>query len=338
MSADDFVKSLSQNEDKEKKMDDFVKSYEMDLIKKHEAKRKNLKTTGALDLVNNKENENKNHDVRNGDQNDMKENFEKNKKEAFKEEMKGNEESKIEKAEGENEKMDDNCDNCDESFNKEPFDNPSDPKDLRTLWDNFLRLKKSQESEVYMMKETFSEVDFQVNKVRKCVGDHQLLWRVRNFSELVRNSKPLISPLFDSHRNGYKMQVILSQNKAGSGKAALSLHFCIWKGNSDPFLPWPYACPMTFIILNLKKIKTESEGRANKDVEKVKEGEAMQSYSKHFDPRIQSLQSPCLQKPITDRNKNIGFANFVSMFHLNNGDYIENDTVYIKVLIDLSEV
>ena len=57
MDATDFVKKLSEkgleNDAKEKEMDEYVKSYEMDLIKKHEAKKKNkkLKTTGAFDIV-----------------------------------------------------------------------------------------------------------------------------------------------------------------------------------------------------------------------------------------------------------------------------------------------
>ena len=57
MDASDFVKKLSEKGldggEKEKEMEEYVKSYELDFIKKHEAKNKNknLTSTTAFDIV-----------------------------------------------------------------------------------------------------------------------------------------------------------------------------------------------------------------------------------------------------------------------------------------------
>ena len=121
-------------------------------------------------------------------------------------------------------------------------------------------------------------------------------------------------------------------------KTVLSLHFCLLKGSSDPFLPWPFSCPISFTIVSLKQIAAEHSPKGNKeatkdtdvkgnkeaevkenkeaDVKRNKEKDAKENkedftdvpkhYSKHFDPRVQSLNSPCLQRPLEDKNKSIG--------------------------------
>ena len=62
---------------------------------------------------------------------------------------------------------------------------------------------------------------------RKFCGEYQLLWRVKDFRRYFEEARSeggksvIFSPTFDTHRNGYKLQLSLCPN--GDGRGWLSL-------------------------------------------------------------------------------------------------------------------
>lgn len=67
------------------------------------------------------------------------------------------------------------------------------------------------------------QVERSIERVEKFCGTYQLLWKLKNFGKLIDEARDgtrtvIQSPVFDSHRNGYKLQ--LSLCPIGEGKGA----------------------------------------------------------------------------------------------------------------------
>ena len=147
-----------------------------------------------------------------------------------------------------------------------------------------------------------------------------LLWKIteirRRRREAVSGKTPSIySQPFYTSPNGYKMCARLYLNGNGMGQRShLSLFFVIMRGKYDSLLPWPFQQRVTLILI-------DQSGRCH-----------MSSTLTH-DP-----SSPSFKRPKSKMNIASGCPLFVSLTTLDEGAYINNDTLFIRMVVDAIEL
>uniref|UniRef100_A0A3B3RTN9 MATH domain-containing protein n=1 Tax=Paramormyrops kingsleyae TaxID=1676925 RepID=A0A3B3RTN9_9TELE len=108
---------------------------------------------------------------------------------------------------------------------------------------------------------------------------------------------------------GYKMCARVYLNGDGMGKGThLSLFFVVMRGEYDALLPWPFKQKVTLMLMD--------QGPARKHL-----GDAFKP-----DPNSSSFR-----RPVAEMNIASGCPLFVAQTVLENGTYIKEDTIFIKV-------
>ncbi|XP_069775535.1 TNF receptor-associated factor 2-like isoform X3 [Narcine bancroftii] len=147
-----------------------------------------------------------------------------------------------------------------------------------------------------------------------------LVWRIKDFSAHLSvaktGSKPsFYSPHFTTHPFGYRMCCRIYPNGDGNGKGShISLFLAIVRGEYDEVLPWPFRQRVTFLLL-------DQAGHRH-----LKESFSPDALSGSF------------QKPRSHMNVASGCPTFVQheLIHKGPCQYLRNDTLYIKVVVDLA--
>ncbi|XP_055486892.1 TNF receptor-associated factor 2-like [Leucoraja erinacea] len=148
--------------------------------------------------------------------------------------------------------------------------------------------------------------------------DGVLVWKIKNFSAHLSAAKAgqrpsFYSPHFTTHPFGYRMCCRIYPNGDGSGKGShVSLFLTLVRGEYDEVLPWPFRQKVTFMLL-------DQAGQKH-----LKESFSPDSLSGSF------------QKPRSHMNVASGCPTFAQHALLHKGpcQYLKNDTIYIKVLVD----
>jgi hypothetical protein len=123
----------------------------------------------------------------------------------------------------------------------------------------------------------------------------------------------MVSRPFYSGRYDYKMCLRLYIMGDGIGKGThLSLFFVVMRGEFDNILQWPFTHKVTFKLIN------QAGGR---DIIKT------------FQPDPISFR-----KPKSDMNIASGCPRFVSHTELEGNDFIVDDTIFIKCIIDTTTI
>ena len=144
-----------------------------------------------------------------------------------------------------------------------------------------------------------------------------MVWKIPQFSQHMDNARTgkytsIFSLPFYSSRYGYKMCLRLYILGDGIGKGThMSLFFVVMKGEFDNILQWPFTHKVTFKLIN------QCGSRDIMDI---------------FQP---DPHSSSFQKPKFDMNVASGCPRFVSMNELIQGDFIVDDTIFIKVKVDV---
>ncbi|XP_051899934.1 TNF receptor-associated factor 3-like [Pristis pectinata] len=145
-----------------------------------------------------------------------------------------------------------------------------------------------------------------------------LVWKIKDFSAQLAAAKAghrlsFYSPLFASHPFGYRMCCRLYPNGDGNGKGShISLFLALVRGDYDEVLPWPFRQKVTFMLLD----------------------QAGQRHLKEsFSP---DPLSGSFQKPRSHMNVASGCPTFAlhETFQRGPVQYLRNDTIYIKVVVD----
>ena len=150
--------------------------------------------------------------------------------------------------------------------------------------------------------------------------DGVLLWKIteirRRRREAVNGKTPSIySQPFYTSPNGYKMCARLYLNGDGMGRGShLSLFFVIMRGEYDSLLPWPFQQKVTLILI-------DQGGRHH--------------ISDTFRP---DPSSSSFKRPRSEMNIASGCPLFVSLSTLDGGGYITDDTLFIKMVVDSTEL
>ena len=146
-------------------------------------------------------------------------------------------------------------------------------------------------------------------------------WKIDDFSRRFREAKDGITlslysvPFYTSH-HGYKMCARIYLNGDGIGRGThFSFFFVIMRGPFDALQTWPFKQKVALTLLN-------------------------QSGKKHItdmfrpDPESSSFQRPGKK----DMNIASGFPLFVRIDHLLEGGFIKNDTMFLRVVVDTSDL
>jgi hypothetical protein len=143
-----------------------------------------------------------------------------------------------------------------------------------------------------------------------------LLWKIEGYQrkrqDAINGVKTTIfSPYFYTSEFGYKMCAKLYINGDGFGKGThLSLFFVVMKGDYDALLTWPLQKKITMTLLD--------QGN----------GDHM------IDAFNSDRQSSSFQRPRSDMNIASGSPLFMPLASLNNRQYIKDDILFIKIIVD----
>ena len=150
--------------------------------------------------------------------------------------------------------------------------------------------------------------------------DGVLLWKItdvrRRRRDAVSGKTPSIySQPFYTSQSGYKMCARLYLNGDGMGRGShLSLFFVIMRGEYDNLLPWPFKQKVSLILI-------DQDGRNH--------------VSDAFRP---DTSSSSFQKPKNEMNVASGCPLFVPLATLDGGGYTKDDSLFIKLMVDKTEI
>ena len=160
--------------------------------------------------------------------------------------------------------------------------------------------------------------DFRLSLMENSNYDGTMVWKIPQFSQRMEDARTgkytsIFSLPFYSSHYGYKMCLRLYILGDGIGKGThMSLFFVVMKGEFDNILQWPFTQKVTFKLIN------QCGGRDIIDI---------------FQP---DPLSSSFQKPKSDMNVASGCPRFVSLNELMQGGFIVEDTVFIKVKVDVT--
>ena len=150
--------------------------------------------------------------------------------------------------------------------------------------------------------------------------DGQLLWKITQFSrwrnEAVSGQQVYFySPCFYTSRYGYKMcaRIYLNGDDMGRG-THISVFFVVMRGQYDAILRWPFRQKVTFMLLDQDNVEHVIDA---------------------FRP---DPNSSSFQRPRRETNIASGCPMFCSLTELNNHAYVRDDTMFLKIIVDTSDL
>ena len=144
-----------------------------------------------------------------------------------------------------------------------------------------------------------------------------LIWKIDNFSEKRKDAisgerTSIYSPPFFTSWCGYKMGARIYLNGDGMGKQKyISLFFVIIQGQFDALLPWPFKQKVTLMLLD--------------------QGPTSNHIIDAFRP---DPKSSSFQRPIRELNIASGCPLFAPLSVLQTNNYVKDDVVFIKIVVD----
>ena len=146
-----------------------------------------------------------------------------------------------------------------------------------------------------------------------------LLWRIEDVArkrrDAVQQRGSLYSPPFYTGRNGYKMCIRAYLNGDGSGHTThLSLFFVLMKGEYDALLKWPFDYEVSMILVSQNQ-----------------QAHLVQTFKPN-------PESSSFQRPQTEMNVASGCPQFAKLSVLDDEDYVKEDVMYIKCIVDTSQI
>ncbi|XP_073409510.1 TNF receptor-associated factor 5 isoform X2 [Dendrobates tinctorius] len=152
----------------------------------------------------------------------------------------------------------------------------------------------------------------------------KLIWKITDYERKKKEAVEgrvvsIYSQHFYTSRCGYRLCARAYLNGDGSGKGSfLSLYFVVMRGEFDSLLSWPFKQKVTLILI-------DQSGKKNHIVDVFK-----------ADPHSSSFK-----RPEGETNIASGCPRFVShtqMENPKNACFIKDDTIFIKVAVDLTDL
>uniref|UniRef100_A0AAQ5XGY8 TNF receptor-associated factor n=1 Tax=Amphiprion ocellaris TaxID=80972 RepID=A0AAQ5XGY8_AMPOC len=166
-----------------------------------------------------------------------------------------------------------------------------------------------------------ADMDLRFQVLETASYNGTLIWKIRDYKRrkqdaVAAKTLSLYSQPFYTGYFGYKMCARVYLNGDGMGKGThLSLFFVVMRGEYDALLPWPFKQKVTLMLMD--------QGSSRKHL-----GDAFKP-----DPNSSSFRRPSAEMNIAS-----GCPLFVSQSVLEAGSYIKDDTIFIKVTVDTSDL
>ncbi|XP_061750863.1 TNF receptor-associated factor 3 isoform X2 [Nerophis ophidion] len=166
-----------------------------------------------------------------------------------------------------------------------------------------------------------ADMDLRFQVLETASYNGTLIWKIRDYKRrkqeaVAAKTLSLYSQPFYTGYFGYKMCARVYLNGDGMGKGThLSLFFVVMRGEYDALLPWPFKQKVNLMLMD--------QGPARKHL-----GDAFKP-----DPNSSSFRRPAAEMNIAS-----GCPLFVSQSVLESASYIKDDTIFIKVTVDTSDL
>ena len=166
---------------------------------------------------------------------------------------------------------------------------------------------------------TLADLEEYVRQQEFSSYDGKLLWKITEFArkrnEAVSGQQvSFFSPCFYTSRYGYKMCARIYLNGDGMGRGThISVFFVVLRGQYDAILRWPFRQKVTFMLFDQDNVQHVIEA---------------------FRP---DPNSPSFQRPRRETNIASGCPMFCSLTELNNHTYVRDDTMFLKIIVDITD-
>uniref|UniRef100_A0A671YP01 TNF receptor-associated factor n=1 Tax=Sparus aurata TaxID=8175 RepID=A0A671YP01_SPAAU len=166
-----------------------------------------------------------------------------------------------------------------------------------------------------------ADMDLRFQVLETASYNGTLIWKIRDYKRrkqeaVAAKTLSLYSQPFYTGYFGYKMCARVYLNGDGMGKGThLSLFFVVMRGEYDALLPWPFKQKVTLMLMD--------------------QGPSRKHLADAFKP---DPNSSSFRRPAAEMNIASGCPLFVSQSVLETGSYIKDDTIFIKVTVDTSDL
>lgn len=203
-------------------------------------------------------------------------------------------------------------------------------KHLQSVHDTLIKQQKCLEAQnesiqlqkehIKLQREALSSYKKDLLDLRSQFADGELVWRISQFSQKLKDARNLRSPEllvsdpFYTHKNGYKMCAGLWINGFGSGKGKyISVGLQVIVGEYDDILPWPVNPRFTFTLIDQRDDNTEDR----------------RNITASFDPHW-------IARPTPERQLGKGARKFVLQSVACSDTYCKNDSLFIRFVANIS--
>ena len=182
------------------------------------------------------------------------------------------------------------------------------------------RRMESIEHTLALRNVTLADLEEYVRQQEFSSHDGQLIWKItehaRRRNEAVSGQQvSFYSPCFFTSRYGYKMCARIYLNGDGMGRGThISVFFVVMRGQYDALLRWPFRQKVTFMLMDQDNVEHVIDA---------------------FRP---DPSSSSFQRPRRETNIASGCPMFCSLTELNNHAYVRDDTMFLKIIVDTSDL
>ena len=196
-------------------------------------------------------------------------------------------------------------------------------RQIDTVQETVRRLERridSIEHTLALRNVTLADLEEYIRQQEFSSYDGQLLWKIpeyaRKKNEAVSGQQvSFYSPCFYTSRYGYKMCARIYLNGDGMGRGThISVFFVVMRGQYDALLRWPFRQKVTFMLMDQDNVEHVIDA---------------------FRP---DPSSSSFQRPRRETNIASGCPMFCSLTELNNHAYVRDDTMFLKVIVDTSDL
>ena len=182
------------------------------------------------------------------------------------------------------------------------------------------RRLESIEHTLALRNVTLADLEEYVRQQEFSSYDGQLLWKISDYARRRNDAATgqqvsFYSPCFFTSRYGYKLCARLYLNGDGMGRGThISVFFVVMRGQYDALLRWPFRQKVTFMLLDQDNVEHVIDA---------------------FRP---DPSSSSFQRPRRETNIASGCPMFCSLAELDNHAYVRDDTMFLKIIVETSDL
>ena len=186
--------------------------------------------------------------------------------------------------------------------------------------DRLQRQFESMSHSLALRNVMLTDLDESVRQQEVSSHDGILLWKITEFAKKRQDAvsgqqTSFYSPCFFTSRYGYKMCARIYLNGDGIGRGThISVFFVVMRGEYDALLRWPLRQKVTFMLLDQNNVEHVID-------------------SFRPDPNSSSFQRPRRETNIAS-----GCPTFCPLSELNDHAYVRDDTMFLKVIVDTTDL